>query len=140
MKKNETVSHGALAWLPTFVEVAKRQSFSAAARALSISTSAASQAIGRLEEELGQPLFLRTTRSVQLTDAGARLLEEAAPALERATTALTSLKTSLEARGTLRLTAPHIVSHMGLPELLARVARGLPKLRAFLDCVAAEKG
>ena len=56
--------------LSTFLAVAERQSFSAAGAALGISRSAVSQAVRALEDQLGAPLLVRTTRSVRLTDAG----------------------------------------------------------------------
>jgi DNA-binding transcriptional LysR family regulator len=56
--------------LRAFVTVADRASFVSAARALNISQPALSQTIRQLEEEIGNALFLRTTRSVRLTPLG----------------------------------------------------------------------
>ena len=53
-----------------FLEVADRQSFAAAARALGLSASIATRRIGELEAELGAQLLVRTTRRVSLTAAG----------------------------------------------------------------------
>lgn len=61
--------------LRTFICVAQRHSFSAAAEALNKTTSTISYRIKALEESLESPLFLRTTRSVQLTPAGEVLLD-----------------------------------------------------------------
>jgi DNA-binding transcriptional LysR family regulator len=94
--------------LTTFVAVAERRSFSAAAAALAVSPSAVSQAVRALEAELGTPLLVRTTRSVRLTDAGARLYASAAPALRQAEDALAAARGGAEAGGTLRLTVPRI--------------------------------
>lgn len=63
--------------LRTFVCVAQLHSFSAAAEALNKTTSTISYRIKSLEESLDSPLFVRTTRSVQLTAAGEILLERA---------------------------------------------------------------
>jgi DNA-binding transcriptional LysR family regulator len=68
---------GQLQGLETFVVVAQERGFSAAARKLGISASAASQAVRALEERVGVSLLVRTTRSVNLTEgrsaaAGAR--------------------------------------------------------------------
>jgi len=60
--------------LQTFREVARKRSFSSAARELHVTPSAVSHRISELEESLGVALFARTTRSVRLTDAGRRLL------------------------------------------------------------------
>lgn len=65
--------------LQTFLTVARLRNFSSAARELSVSRSAVNQAVRHLEEQLGFPLLLRTTRSVSLTDEGRRLVETAGP-------------------------------------------------------------
>jgi DNA-binding transcriptional LysR family regulator len=67
--------------LRTFVAVARRGSFSAAAVELGYTQSAVSQHIAALEGDLRTPLLSR--RPVALTDAGARLLEHAEPLLLR---------------------------------------------------------
>ena len=71
-----------------FVEVAQRLNFRAAAKAVALTPAAVSGRIRQLEEQVGQPLFTRTTRSVQLTDAGAALLPAAKDALSRAEQAM----------------------------------------------------
>ncbi|MER8072970.1 LysR substrate-binding domain-containing protein [Streptomyces sp. NPDC094034] len=63
--------------LRSFVAVAASGGFGRAAEQLHIAQPAVSQQVKRLERELGAPLFLRTTRSVELTPAGVRLLERA---------------------------------------------------------------
>lgn len=66
----------------TFVEAARRLSFSAAAKALGLTPGSVSQNIRHLEEQLGVRLLTRTTRQVRLTAEGARYLARCAPALE----------------------------------------------------------
>lgn len=73
----------ALDGLRTFVAVAQRLSFSAAAEQLHLTQSAVSRQIKALEGQLGAALFNRGTRHVDLTRAGAELLQTVAPALER---------------------------------------------------------
>ena len=63
-----------LAYLRSFEAVARRLSFSEAAHELFVTQSAVSRQIKTLEDELGAPLFLRGTRSVELTPAGHGLL------------------------------------------------------------------
>lgn len=65
-----------------FHAVAKHGSFSAAAAELFVSQSAVSQSIKSLEEKLGQPLFIRTTKSISLTKAGETLFSHVDPALK----------------------------------------------------------
>lgn len=67
--------------LEAVVKVARRGGFRAAARELGVSSSGLSHAIAALEERLNVRLFNRTTRSVVLTAAGEKFLEEIAPAL-----------------------------------------------------------
>jgi DNA-binding transcriptional LysR family regulator len=109
--------------LATFLQVAERQSFSAAAAVLGVSRSAVSQAVRALEDELGTPLLVRTTRSVRLTDAGGRLAAAAGPALRQADDALAAARGGEQAAGTLRLNVPHIA----VPSIISPL---LPKLRA----------
>ncbi|MBN8842720.1 MAG: LysR family transcriptional regulator [Sphingomonadales bacterium] len=80
MKQDLTIPHGALDGIEAFLRVAERRSFSAAAADLGVSPSAISQTIKGLEARIGAPLFMRTTRSVGLTQAGEMFLERAAPA------------------------------------------------------------
>ncbi|WP_437925295.1 LysR family transcriptional regulator [Sorangium sp. So ce291] len=119
-----------VAQLPVFLAVAERRSFTKGARALGMSPSAASQAVARLEHELGTPLFVRTTRSVRLTDAGARLLHEAGPAIRSVCAALSGLKAADdEPSGVLRLNVPRIACRVCLPRLLEVYAQRCPKVR-----------
>jgi DNA-binding transcriptional LysR family regulator len=93
--------------LNSFIAVARRRSFAAAARDLGVSTSALSQSVRQLEARLGVTLLTRTSRTVALTDAGQRLLENAGAAVDQA---LESLKTVSarpgEVTGRVRLSVP----------------------------------
>ncbi|HDS1820039.1 TPA: LysR family transcriptional regulator [Pseudomonas putida] len=62
--------------MKVFVAVGELESFAAAARRLDISPAAVTRAVSALEEQLGVKLLLRTTRSVRLTEAGGRYLED----------------------------------------------------------------
>ena len=107
-----------------FVAVAEEGHFSRAARRANIVQSALSTSIRRLEEELGARLFVRTTRQVQLTEAGRVLLSKARTLLELAseTRAAVAEVAGLE-RGTLRLgAAPNITVFMDLPALVSPAA------------------
>lgn len=63
--------------------MARHLNFRAASEELALTQSAVSRQIQSLESEVGVPLFLRHTRAVELTSAGAQLLQSTAPALER---------------------------------------------------------
>lgn len=64
-----------------FYQVASSLSFSEASKKLYISQSAVSQSIKTLERKLDQPLFIRSTKKVQLTPAGQTLLKHVEPAI-----------------------------------------------------------
>src|SRR5580693_8314122 len=72
-----------LADLNAFVSVARAGGFRDGARASGVSASGLSEAVRRLEAQLGLRLLNRTTRSVVATEAGERLLERLTPALRR---------------------------------------------------------
>ena len=113
-----------LSQLQVFLVVARLRSFSGAARELGVSTSAVSQAVRQLEEELHVTLLQRTTRSVLPTDAGRRLLETAGPALGQAVAALTEAAAQPgETLGRIKLTVPRAA-------LLSVLAPLLPVFRA----------
>src|ERR1700721_355568 len=82
MKQNFTVRRGALDGVEAFLSVARHRSFRRAAAELGVTPSAISQAVRALEARIGAALFLRTTRSVGLNEAGERFLSRAKPAFE----------------------------------------------------------
>src|ERR1700739_3788543 len=82
MKQNFTVRHAALDGVEAFLSVAQHRSFRRAAAELGVTPSAISQAVRALEARVGAALFIRTTRSVGLTEAGERFYARAKPALE----------------------------------------------------------
>jgi DNA-binding transcriptional LysR family regulator len=80
MKSSYTIPRNLLDGVEAFLRVAARNSFREAADDLGVSPSAISQTIRQLEERVGVPLFIRTTRSVGLTEAGNLFHAQAAPA------------------------------------------------------------
>jgi DNA-binding transcriptional LysR family regulator len=116
--------------LPTFLAVAEHRSFTRAASALGVSTSAVSQAVRALEAHVGVPLLLRTTRSVSVTQAGQRLVESAGPALRGAVEALSSVGASSgEVVGHLRLNVPAIVVETVVGHLVTAFAAKHPRAK-----------
>ena len=61
--------------IQVFIAVADCHGFASAARRLNMSPPAVTRSISMLEDHLGARLFIRTTRSVRLTDVGKRFLE-----------------------------------------------------------------
>jgi LysR family transcriptional regulator, glycine cleavage system transcriptional activator len=77
--------------LRAFEAAGRRLSFTEAARELNVSAAAVGQQIRMLEENLGEALFVRRHRAVELTDAGRRLLPSVSDAFERLHAAVDSL-------------------------------------------------
>ncbi len=92
--------------LDAVVAIARKASFRAAALELGMSTTALSNAVGKLEADLGVRLFNRTTRSVSLTDAGRLFIEQVGPALRDIHGAMEAVRSQQATpSGTLRINA-----------------------------------
>jgi DNA-binding transcriptional LysR family regulator len=116
--------------LAVFVTVARRRSFTLAAKELGVSSSAVSQAVRQLEEKLGQALLARTTRSVSLTEAGRRLMEDAAPGLQSALAALEHLSAdTTQLTGSLRLSVPEFSLPLVVEPVLTKFLEVHPHVR-----------
>ena len=81
--------------LRAFLVVARLKNFRAAAQVLSLTQSAVSRQIQSLEQEVGTALFVRHTRSVELSAAGAVLLRATQPALDSVDNAVRQIRQSL---------------------------------------------
>ena len=129
MKKNFTVRQGALDGVEAFLSVARHKSFRQASAELGVTPSAVSQAIRTLEARIGAALFVRTTRSVGLTEAGERFLSRAKPAFEELVAA-SAVARDLGARpaGLLRLTAPRVAVPALLAPMIASFCRAYPEV------------
>ncbi|MFG1414146.1 LysR family transcriptional regulator [Xanthobacter sp. VTT E-85241] len=107
--------------LAAFAAVANHRSFRRAADVMGVSRSALSHAIIGLEGKLGVRLFNRTTRSVSLTDAGARLLARLDPVLQDLDQALDTLSEERGTpSGTLRINANKGGARILLTDLVPR--------------------
>jgi len=105
--------------MEVFAAVADRGSFAKAARDLALSAAAVTRAITALEDRLGARLLLRTTRSVRLTEAGARFLADTQRILEDIGEAEQAAAGAHAApRGILNVTAPVIFGRMYVTPLL----------------------
>ena len=119
--------------LQHFVSVAEEQHFTRAAARLMVSQSGLSASIRALERELQAPLFVRTTRTVTLTEAGRALLVEAERILaqERAAReAVAAVQGVL--RGTLTLGAEQCIAGVNVAGLLAAFRRRHPQVEIRL--------
>jgi DNA-binding transcriptional LysR family regulator len=129
MKQNFTVRQGALGGVEAFLSVAQHRSFRKAATELGVTPSAIGQAVRALEARIGAALFIRTTRSVGLTEAGERFLSRAKPAFEEHVAA-SEVARDLGQRpaGRLRLTAPRAVVPHLLERLIASFCQAYPEV------------
>ena len=105
--------------LAVYVAVAEHNSFTRAADILGLPRSAVSRRVAALEEALGVELLIRTTRHVETTSAGRRLLRDVAPLLGQLEAAVHDLpERSAEPAGELRITAPPDLGLWLLPPVL----------------------
>lgn len=119
--------------LDAVVAIARRGSFRAAALELGMSTSALSNAIGKLEASLGVRLFHRTTRSVSLTDAGRLFVSQLAPALGEIHSAIAAARSQQETpSGTLRINAFATAAREILSPLVLEFLRRHPQVHIDL--------
>ena len=132
MKQNFTVRQGALDGVEVFLSVARHRSFRKAAAELGVTPSAISQTVRVLEARIGTVLFIRTTRSVGLTEAGEQFLSRAKPAFEELVAA-SEVARGLGQRpaGLLRLSVPRAVIPI-LLELVASFCRAYPEVEVEL--------
>jgi len=122
-----------LSGVSTLAAVVESGSFVRAADALGLSASGVSRAISRLEARVGVRLLDRTTRSVRLTDEGARFYEQVAPHLDGIEEAATLASgASLTVRGRLRVDVDPIFSRMVLAPHLKQFMTRYPALELEL--------
>jgi DNA-binding transcriptional LysR family regulator len=108
-----------LSELNAFVTVARAKGFREGARASGGSASGLSEAVNRLETQLGVRLLHRTTRSVVPTEAAERLLERLGPVLTEVEAALDAVKIFRDkAAGSLRLNVPVSAARLVLPAIV----------------------
>ena len=123
--------------LNAFVAVARAKGFREGARASGGSASGLSEAVRRLEAQLGVRLLNRTTRSVAATEAGQRLLERLGPALTEMEAALDVVNSFRDRpAGTLRINVPVSASRLILPSIVPGFLAAYPDIR--LEVVAEE--
>jgi DNA-binding transcriptional LysR family regulator len=128
MKQNFTVRQGALDGVEAFLGVAQHRNFRRAAAELGVTPSAVSQAVRALEARIGAALFIRTTRSVGLTEAGERFLSRAKPAFEELVAASEAARElGQRPAGLLRLSVPRAVVPLILEPVVASFCQAYPE-------------
>jgi|SRR5882672_539529 len=122
-----------LSAMQAFVAVAELEGFAPAARKLAVSASAVTRMVAALEERLGVRLLQRTTRSVTLTDAGARYLDRARRILAEIDEAEDSAHAE-QARPTGRLTvsAPTLFGRLHVGPLMGEFLGAHPQVTGEL--------
>lgn len=131
--------------LNAFVTVARAKGFRDGARLQGTSASGLSDAVRRLEKQLGVRLLNRTTRSVAPTEAGQRLLERLGPALSEVEDALDVVNGFRDRpAGTLRLNVPVSAARLVLPGVVPPFLAAYPDItmeviaeESFVDVLAA---
>lgn len=118
-----------LTHFPVVLAVAQRSGFAAAAAALNMSPSAVSHAVKTVEERLGQPLFVRTTRSVALTEAGAHFVAAVGPGLASIAEGVDQVRAARGGvAGLLRINAPRLALSLAITPALVEMSRLYPDL------------
>src|SRR3981081_1209215 len=129
----------------TFLAIARRRSFRAAAPELGLSASALSHALRNIEERLDLRLINRTTRSVALTEAGGRLVSRISPTCGERGAALGDLNNCRgKPAGTLRFNAARQSTQLVLLPIVTRFLKSFPGVSveivvndALIDMVSA---
>jgi DNA-binding transcriptional LysR family regulator len=111
----------------TFLEVARGQSFAAAGRTLNASPATVTRVIAALEDSIGADLFVRTTRTVRLTEAGERY----APECERLLSEIDAAEAiaageQAEPVGTLTITAPVLFGRLYIAPIVTEFCSQYP--------------
>ena len=123
-----------LAGLDVFLAIVRDGSLRAAARSLGVGAPAVSQQLKALERRVGVDLFVRTTRSIELTEAGRALLSRAEPAYRELTEAVEDTRAIGGSRqGTLRLTMPPSAYELFLAPVLGAFQAQCPDVRLELS-------
>lgn len=115
--------------LRSFVEIAREQSFTAAAEKLSVTQPTLSRQIADLEEELGQKLFERTTRSLELTEKGHFLFRRAQDILALVDRTKLEAMTTEGLAGDIRISAAETPAVGIVAEAVQRFQEKYPRVR-----------
>ncbi len=119
--------------IEVFVKVVQAGSLSQAAKILGMPNSTVSAKVSQLEKRLGVTLLQRTTRKLNLTQAGTSYFQHCVQALDELQAAESELATAQrEPQGLLRLTAPVEIGHSVLPALIRAYLQRHPRMAVDL--------
>jgi len=117
-----------------FAEIAKNLSFTKAARHLSMSKSAVSQQLKKLESDIGQQLITRTTRGMSLTEAGVKLLKRSELLGDQVELAFQEISASKSMpTGRFAITIPHSFEQNIAIPALAQLCQEFPGIQPDLQ-------
>lgn len=115
--------------LKVFQAIVQEGSITGAARVLEMASPSVSQALKVLEKQLGLPLFTRTTRKIELTEAGHLLYQRTQSSMQALDIAFETVsELSKEPRGKVRLTAPKFVFTSFLQPIYAEFCQRFPDI------------
>lgn len=115
--------------LKTFLQVAESGGFSAAGRALGVATSVVTKRVDQLEHSTKAQLFVRSTRSVTLTDGGQNWLSRVKLLLADADDVMSALSDSdVGLQGPLRVKMPTTLTILFLSDIVAKFQKKYPKI------------
>lgn len=123
-----------LSTLEVFNAIACKKSLRGAAQELGVKPSTVSHQLKKLEEQLGTALFIRTTRSINLTEAGRALARSTGPAFDQLSEGLYSAQTAGHAeRGSLKLAIPEFAYFLLVKNKLATFQKKYPEIEVELS-------
>ncbi len=116
--------------LQIFHAIVAEGSIAAAARRLQMGSPSVSQALKLLENQLGLPLFNRTTRKMELTEAGSHLMAETQAALQTLASAVESVQDlGKTPKGNVRLTVPLVAFELLISPRLGEFYERFPDIQ-----------
>ena len=119
--------------IAVFLKIIEVGNFAAAARVLDLAPSSVTRQVEKLEQELGQRLFNRTTRSLSLTDAGRAFQQEALQIQERWQQLKTRLQASEEPSGALRVSVFESFGRLYISPLAIEFVKCYPNVDLSLE-------
>ncbi len=122
-----TINGSTFNQLTVFSAIAEQKSISGAARKLTMSSPSVSHALKLLESQVGQSLFRRTTRRIELTDAGRRLLSQISDPMNVLADTMEEIKSdSMQPQGPIRITMPRFAFHWLIAPIYANFCAEYP--------------